>query len=219
MGSANMLAHLTEGGLLGFTSSSEVYGEPLVSPQPESYRGSVDCTGPRSSYDESKRCAEAMLFEASRVYGHRIKVVRLFNVYGPRTSDSDGRAISNFITQALRGKPIQIYGSGQHSRSWGYVDDIVEALERYFWRDGVDFCGPLNIGNTREVSVIDVAKYVQSVVPGTRIEFGPPVPQDPTNRCPDLSLIQALVPNWYCKIPYEEGVDRTLAWFKAKLRG
>lgn len=217
MGTANMLAHLKEGGLIGFTSSSEVYGDPLVSPQPETYRGSVDCTGPRSSYDEGKRCAEAMLFEASRVYGHRVKVVRLFNVYGPRTCDNDGRAVSNFIARALCDKPIIIYGSGQNSRSWGYVDDIVEALERYFWKDGIEFCGPLNIGNSREVSVIDVAKYVQSLVPGSRIEFGPAVPQDPTNRCPDLTLIQQLMPDWHCRISYEEGVARTFAWFKAAL--
>ena len=160
VGTLRLLDLLRPGGLFAFTSTSEVYGDPLVSPQPESYRGSVDCTGPRSSYDESKRCAEAMLFEAKRVHGVRVKIVRLFNVFGPRTRPDDGRAVSNFITQALRGEPLTIFGDGLQSRSWGYVDDIVDALERFFWLDRSDFAGPLNIGNDREVSVLDVARHI-----------------------------------------------------------
>ena len=162
LGAMNMLKALSPGGLFCYTSTSEVYGDPLVSPQPESYRGSVDCTGPRSAYDEGKRCVEAMLFQALRVHQVRIKVVRLFNVFGPRTRPDDGRAVSNFITQALRGEPLTIFGDGQQTRSWGYVDDIVDGLERFFWLDGSDYPGPLNIGNDREIPVVDVARYIIS---------------------------------------------------------
>ena len=208
---------LTPDGTFSYTSTSEVYGDPVVTPQPETYRGLVDCTGPRSSYDESKRCTEAFLFECRRVHGMKVKVVRLFNVYGPRTQPDDGRAVSNFLCQALLGQPITIYGTGLQSRSWGYIDDILDALERYWWLDGIDFAGPLNVGNNREISVLDVAKYVRTLVPGSRIEFGPPVPQDPTNRCPDLTLINRVLPGWTCRVPYEEGIQRTLDWFAAEL--
>lgn len=219
MGAARLLRHLKPGGLIGFTSTSEVYGDPLVTPQPESYRGSVDCTGPRSSYDESKRCVEAMLFEARRTENVRIKVARLFNVYGPRTRPDDGRAVSNFITQALRGSPITVHGNGANSRSWGYVDDIVDALELYFWKAGTNYPGPLNIGNDREVAVLEVARHVARLVSGATIVHTPPVPQDPTNRRPDLALIRRLLPGWACAVPYEEGIERTLAWFARELAG
>lgn len=209
---------LKPGGRFCYTSTSEVYGDPLVSPQPESYRGSVDCTGPRASYDESKRCTEALLFECNRVYGMDIRVTRLFNVYGPRTRADDGRAVSNFISQALLGRPITIYGDGKQSRSWGYVDDVVEGLSRLFWRDKFDYIGAVNIGNDREIPVIEVAEYVATLVPGTRIEFHPPVPQDPTNRRPDLTLANRLLPGWTCHTPYEEGVRLTMDWFREKLR-
>lgn len=218
VGTLNLLDHLAEGGVFCFTSTSEVYGDPIVSPQPETYRGSVDCTGPRSSYDESKRCVEAILFEARRVYGTRIKVVRLFNVFGPRTRPDDGRAVSNFITQALRGEPITVFGDGLQSRSWGYIDDIVEALERYFWLDGVDHPGPLNIGNDREVSVIEVAQLINRMFPRSQIRFDPPVPQDPSNRRPDLDRCNRLIPGWRCKVSYEEGVIRTVEWFTRELQ-
>jgi UDP-glucose 4-epimerase/UDP-glucuronate decarboxylase len=217
VGAMNLLEQLAPAGLFCYTSTSEVYGDPLVSPQPESYRGSVDCTGPRSSYDESKRCTEAMLFESRRVHGTRIKVARLFNVFGPRTRPDDGRAISNFIVQALRGENITIYGDGLQSRSWGYVDDIVDALERYFWLDGSDYAGPLNIGNDREIAVVDVARYIQNKFERSELTFLPPVPQDPTNRRPDLELCKKIVPDWACKVPYEEGVDLTLSWFRQRL--
>ncbi len=200
-----------------YASTSEVYGDPLVTPQPESYRGSVDCTGPRSSYDKSKRCTEAFLFECNRVHGMDVRVTRLFNVYGPRTRPDDGRAVSNFITQALTGRPITIYGDGNQTRSWGFVDDIVEGLARLFWRDRFDYVGPVNIGNAREVSVIEVANYVAGLVPGTRIEFHPPVPHDPTNRCPDLTLAKHLLPGWICRTEYEEGIALTLDWFERQL--
>lgn len=148
-GALNLLTLLKPGGRFCFASTSEVYGDPLVSPQPESYRGSVDCTGPRASYDESKRCTEALLFEQQRVGGLDIRVVRIFNTYGPRTRIDDGRAVSNFAIQALTTGVLTVYGDGSQSRSWGYVDDTVEGLERYFWRDGISHRGPLNIGNDR----------------------------------------------------------------------
>src|SRR3984893_18151090 len=124
-GALNLLELLKPKGRISFASTSEVYGDPLVSPQPESYRGSVDCTGPRSSYDESKRCTEALLFESQRVHGLDVRVVRLFNVYGPRTRSDDGRAVSNFIGQALTGGVLTVHGDGLQTRSWGYVDDII----------------------------------------------------------------------------------------------
>lgn len=217
VGAMRLLDLLTPGGQIAYTSTSEVYGEPLVSPQPETYRGFVDCTGPRASYDESKRCTEALLFEARRTMGVRVKVVRLFNVFGPRTRVDDGRAVSNFVTQALRGMPITVYGDGLQSRSWGFIDDIVEALARYFWRDGVDYPGPMNIGNDREIAVVDVARYIQRHFPHCEIVHLPPAPQDPTNRRPDLSVADRVIPGWTCTVPYEEGVDRTIAWFAKRL--
>jgi nucleoside-diphosphate-sugar epimerase len=217
VGALNLLTLLKPGGTIGYTSTSEVYGDPVITPQPETYRGSVDCTGPRSSYDESKRCVEAMLFEAHRVHGTRVKVVRLFNVYGPRTRPDDGRAVSNFITQALQGKPITVYGDGSQTRSWGHIDDIVEALERYFWRDGTDYPGPLNIGNDREISVIEVAEFIQSHFPKSPIVHLPPVVQDPTNRRPDLTLCNKILPGWACAIPYEEGVMLSTEWFRKEV--
>ena len=219
VGALNLLDLLKPGGLIAFTSSSEVYGDPLVSPQPETYRGYVDCTGPRSSYDESKRCVESLLFEARRVHGVRVKVVRLFNVFGPRTRVDDGRAVSNFITQGLRGLPITVYGDGSQTRSWTYIDDVIDALGRFFWSDGSEFAGPLNIGTDREVPVIEVAKYVQRCIPGSRLEFQPPPPQDPTNRRPDLRLARQMLPGWSADVTYEQGVERTIDWFRRRLAG
>jgi len=217
LGAMRLLELLAPDGRFAFTSTSEVYGDPLVSPQPESYRGSVDCTGPRSSYDESKRCTESLLFETRRTKALDLRVVRLFNVYGPRTRSDDGRAVSNFITQALSGKPLTVFGNGQQSRSWGYIDDIVDALERYFWRDLVEYPGPLNIGNDREIPVIEVATYISRMFGGLPIRYLDPVPQDPTNRRPDLTVARRILPGWDCKVPYEEGVQLTVEWFRKQL--
>jgi nucleoside-diphosphate-sugar epimerase len=217
LGAIRLVDLLAPGGQIAFTSTSEVYGDPLVSPQPETYRGSVDCTGPRAAYDESKRCAEAVLFEARRASNVRVKVARLYNVFGPRTRADDGRAVSNFVSQALRGLPITVYGDGSQTRSWGYIDDIVEALARYFWRDGVDYPGPLNIGNDREIPVLEVARFVQGCFPRSEIVHLPPAPQDPVSRRPDLRLAQRVIPGWSCRVPYEEGVERTIDWFRAEL--
>lgn len=212
-GALRLLDLLKKGGRFSFMSTSEVYGDPKVTPQPESYRGSVDCTGPRSSYDESKRVTESLLFEERRLQSLDLRVTRLFNVYGPRTRTDDGRAVSNFISQAINGEPITVYGDGSQTRSWGYVDDIVEGLARFFWLDPVDYAGPLNLGNDREIPVLEVAEYVSKLVGGREIIHMPSPPQDPTNRCPDLTLARKTLPGWECKVPYEEGVRKTLEWF------
>ena len=218
LGALNMIEMLAPGGTFSFASTSEAYGDPLISPQPETYRGSVDCTGPRSSYDESKRCTESLLFECNRTRGMDIRVVRLFNVFGPRTRPDDGRAVSTFLSQAITGEDLTIYGDGMQSRSWGYVDDIVDALERYFWLDNISYVGPLNVGNDREIPVLEVAQYVARLVPGTEIRFCPPIPQDPTNRRPDLTLCRKILPGWEAKVSYEEGVERTLNWFREQVQ-
>ena len=219
VGALRLLDVLEEHGKFCYTSTSEVYGEPLVSPQPESYRGSVDCTGPRSSYDEAKRVTEALLFETRRTRGLELRVTRLFNVYGPRTRPDDGRAVSNFIAQALNGGPITVLGDGKQSRSWGYASDIIEGMSRFFWRDPIAYDGPLNIGNDREISVLEVAEYVAGLVGGCPISFGDPMPQDPTNRCPDLTIARQVLPGWTCHVPYEEGVRLTLEWMREELAG
>ncbi|MER8437891.1 NAD-dependent epimerase/dehydratase family protein [Mesorhizobium sp. M1312] len=215
IGAMRLLKLLKKGGRICFASSSEVYGNPLVNPLPETYQGSVDCTGPRSSYDEGKRCTEALLFESNRVRGVDVRVARIFNVYGPRTRADDGRAVSNFIANALAGKPIVVHGDGLQTRSWGYVDDIVDGLERLFWLENFNHVGAVNVGNDREISVLEIAKYVAGLIPGTTIVHGELAPQDPTNRRPDLTLCRRILPGWSCKVPYEEGLVRTLRWFKA----
>jgi UDP-glucose 4-epimerase/UDP-glucuronate decarboxylase len=217
VGAFRLLEVLKENGKFCYTSTSEVYGEPLISPQPESYRGSVDCTGPRSSYDEAKRVTESLLFETRRTRGLELRVTRLFNVYGPRTRPDDGRAVSNFIAQALTGSAITILGDGTQSRSWGYSSDIIEGMSRYFWRDRITYDGPLNIGNDREISVLEVAEYVAGLVGGCPITFDDPMPQDPTNRCPDLTIARKVLPGWTCHVPYEEGVRLTLEWMREEL--
>ncbi len=218
VGAMRLLDLLVPGGRFAYTSTSEVYGESHMSPQPEHYRGSVDCTGPRSSYDEGKRCTEALLFETRRTRGIDLRVVRLFNVYGPHTRPDDGRAVSNFLAQALAGKPLTIYGDGLQSRSWGYIDDILDALERFFWLDAVQSAGPLNIGNDRAISVLEIAQYISALFGGLPIQHLDPVPQDPSIRCPDLTLARQLLPGWACAVQYEEGIRRTAAWFRARAR-
>jgi nucleoside-diphosphate-sugar epimerase len=218
LGALRLLDILKPGGKFAFASTSEVYGDPRVSPQPESYVGMVDCTGPRSSYDESKRCTEALLFETRRTKGLDLRIVRLFNVYGPRTRSDDGRAVSNFITQALAGKPLTVFGDGSQTRSWGYINDIIDGLERYFWLDSIEYPGPLNIGNDREVPVGEVAQYISNLVGGrTIVNHAIPI-NDPTNRRPDLTLARKILPGWECAVPYEEGIKRTMEWFREALQ-
>jgi nucleoside-diphosphate-sugar epimerase len=214
LGTLRLLDLLQPGGVICFPSTSEAYGDPLVTLQPESYRRSDHCTGPRSSYDESKWCAEAILLEVRRVQGIRTKVARLFNVFGHRTRSDDGRAVSNFISQALRGEPSTVYGHGLQTQSWGYVDDIVDGLTRFFWLQPSDYPGSLNLGNDREVSVINVARYVQSRFPKNSIIHSPPVLPGPTSRRPDLTITRCEPASWSCEVSYEEGVDSAIAWFQ-----
>lgn len=215
-GALLLLDRLAPGGRICFTSTSEIYGDPLVSPQRENDVGRTDPTGPRAAYVEAKRCTEALLLQGAATRGIEVRVARLFNSYGPRMHAADGRAIPNFIAAALADQPIQVYGDGLQSRSWGYIDDVVEALARFFWRDTHGFAGPLNIGNPIEVQVIDVARHVASLVEGARIAHGPALPDDPLRRCPDLALCQRILPGWRATIDYREGIAKTLAWVRAQ---
>jgi UDP-glucuronate decarboxylase len=194
-------------------STSEVYGDPLVHPQVESYWGNVNCFGIRSCYDEGKRIAETLLLEYARKYGVEIKVVRIFNTYGPRMRPDDGRIVSNFIVQALRGERLTVYGDGSQTRSFCYVDDLVEALLRMMTSDKT-FVGPVNIGNPGEFTVLEAARLIISET-GSSSEIGyKPLPSDdPAKRKPDIDLARAKL-GWEPKIGFEEGIRRTIEYFK-----
>ncbi|MSQ90368.1 MAG: SDR family oxidoreductase [Phycisphaerales bacterium] len=195
-------------------STSEVYGDPDVHPQPESYRGNVNPIGPRACYDEGKRAAESLMFDYHRLHQTRIKVVRIFNTYGPRMHPFDGRVVSNFIRQALAGEAITIYGDGSQSRSFCFVDDLIDGLVRAM-ETGDDFTGPVNIGNEQEFTILDLAQKVVRMVGGaSRIEMSRPLPQDdPKQRCPDIMLARREL-KWAPTIELEAGLRRTIDWFK-----
>lgn len=214
-GALGLLDRLVPGGRFCFTSTSEIYGDPDISPQPESYRGRSDPVGPRSSYVEAKRCTEALLVHAGTARGIDIRIARLFNSYGPRMRADDGRAIPMFIAQALAGRPITVHGDGQQCRSWGYVDDIAGGLARFFWIDDHRYGGPVNIGNDHEVAVIDIARHVAAQVYGVEIAFVPALLDDPRHRRPDLTLCRRLLPGWSADTSYREGIVATLAWMRA----
>lgn len=212
---AELLQH---GGRLCFTSTSEVYGDPLVSPLPESYRGHVDCTGPRSSYDESKRCTESFLHEIRRTQGVDIRCARIFNAYGPRTQPDDGRCVSNFITRALQGQPIQVMGDGLQTRCFTYVDCVVEGLMTYWDLEGAGVPTTMNIGLDRETTVLEIAQHVSSQL-GVPIEHVAEAPQDPRQRRPDLGQARLWMPGWQPdRVPYEEGIARTTDHFRSIVR-
>jgi UDP-glucuronate decarboxylase len=194
-------------------STSEVYGDPAVHPQTEDYWGHVNPIGPRSCYDEGKRCAETLFFDYNRQLGITIKVARIFNTYGPRMHPNDGRVVSNFIVHALEGRPITVYGDGAQTRSFCYVDDTVDALVRLM--DTPDeVTGPVNIGNPVEVSVRDLAAKVaeRTGVPLV-VEHRDLPADDPKQRQPDISRARALL-NWEPKFPLDQGLDRTIAYFR-----
>ena len=198
-------------------STSEVYGDPEVHPQPEDYRGSVNPLGPRACYDEGKRCAETLFFDYRRQHNVRIKVARIFNTYGPRMHPNDGRVVSNFIVQSLQGQPVTIYGEGTQTRSFCFVDDLVDGLLRLM--DTPDeVTGPVNLGNPHEITVRELAERVIALC-GDKAELEKrPLPQDdPTRRCPDISLAKRLL-GWEPKVPLEEGLRRTVAYFDERLR-
>jgi UDP-glucuronate decarboxylase len=198
-------------------STSEVYGDPEVHPQPESYWGRVNPSGIRSCYDEGKRCAETLFFDYWRQHNLRIKVVRIFNTYGPRMHPNDGRVVSNFIVQALRGNNISIYGDGSQTRSFCYVDDLIAAMTSAMdTSDG--FTGPVNIGNPSEFTMLELAEMVLRLTQSkSAITFSPLPQDDPKQRKPDITLAQNSL-NWRPKVGLEDGLRETISYFKFKLR-
>jgi UDP-glucuronate decarboxylase len=198
-------------------STSEVYGDPTVHPQPESYLGNVNPLGPRACYDEGKRCAETLFFDYHRQHGVPIRVARIFNTYGPRMQPSDGRVVSNFIVQALRGEPITVYGDGRQTRSFCFVDDLIDGLLRLMAADD-DVTGPINLGNPHEVQVLELAERIAGMTGSkSRIEFEPMPADDPRQRQPDISAARRLL-DWEPKVSLEEGLGKTIAYFQERLR-
>ena len=197
-------------------STSEVYGDPEIHPQVESYWGRVNPIGPRSCYDEGKRCAETLFFDYQRQLNLEIKVMRIFNTYGPRMHPNDGRVVSNFIVQALKGEPITIYGDGSQTRSFCYVDDLIDGMVRLM-ESPPDFVGPVNIGNPGEFSILELAELIQETV-GTKvnIQFLPLPQDDPRQRKPDISLARAKL-GWEPKISLKDGLKETVAYFRKTL--
>jgi UDP-glucuronate decarboxylase len=196
------------------TSTSEVYGDPEVHPQPESYRGNVNPIGPRACYDEGKRAAETLMFDYHRQHGVQIKVVRIFNTYGPGMHPFDGRVVSNFIRQALAGEDITLYGDGSQTRSFCYVDDMIDALITMMEsREG--FTGPVNVGNPDEFTVLELArKVVKAAESRSGVVTGRPLPaDDPAKRKPDITLARKEL-GWQPRIPLDEGLCKTVEWFR-----
>jgi UDP-glucuronate decarboxylase len=217
MGAINVLglAKRTKARVLQ-ASTSEVYGDPAVHPQPESYWGNVNPIGTRSCYDEGKRCAETLFFDYWRQHGVPIKVVRIFNTYGPRMHPNDGRVVSNFIVQALRGEDITIYGNGSQTRSFCYVDDLIEGFVRMM-ASPTEFVGPVNLGNPGEFSMIELAESVLRLTgSSSRLVFRPLPSDDPRQRQPDIALAKGQL-GWEPQIPLDEGLRLTIAYFKKML--
>jgi UDP-glucuronate decarboxylase len=197
-------------------STSEIYGDPTVHPQPESYWGNVNTIGPRSCYDEGKRCAETLFFDYERQHKLRIKVARIFNTYGPRTHPNDGRVVSSFIVQALLNREITVFGQGQQTRSFCYVDDLIEGFVRFM--DSADqVTGPINLGNPGEFTILELAKLVIDLTGSrSRIVYRPLPEDDPKQRRPDISRAQMEL-DWAPKIPLREGLQKTVPYFEALL--
>jgi dTDP-glucose 4,6-dehydratase len=203
-----------KGATFFLASTSEVYGDPEVNPQPESYWGNVNPIGIRGVYDEAKRFAEAMSMAYHRKHGIAVKIVRFFNTHGPRMRMDDGRAVPEFITAALQGKPLVVHGDGSQTRSLGYVDDIIEGVVRLAFSEHI---GPMNIGNPEEVSVLEIAKRIVEITGSSSpIEFAPRPPDDPSVRRPDITLARTVL-GWEPAIGLEEGLRRTSDWFREEL--
>lgn len=195
-----------------FTSTSEIYGDPEMHPQIESYRGNINPIGPRSCYGEGKRIAESLFFDYHRQYGVKIKVARLFNVYGPEMHSRDGRVIANFVSQALNGDDITIYGSGKQTRSFCYIDDSVEGLMRLMESD--DFTGPVNIGNPEEIAILEVAKMIIRLTESTSELVYRNLPfDDERRRCPSIELAKKVLA-WEPKVQLEDGIRKTIATYR-----
>jgi len=198
-------------------STSEVYGDPKVHPQAEDYWGHVNPIGMRSCYDEGKRCAETLFFDYLRQHKLRIKVARIFNTYGPRMHPNDGRVVSNFIMQALKGEPITVYGEGIQTRSFCYVDDLVESLVRLMATSD-DFTGPVNVGNPKEFSIRELAERVVALTGSrSKLVFKPLPSDDPMQRQPDITVAHRVL-EWQPKVELEEGLRKTVAYFQTLMR-
>ena len=198
-------------------STSEVYGDPNIHPQTEDYWGNVNPIGPRACYDEGKRCAETLFFDYLRQHKLAIKVMRIFNTYGPRMHPNDGRVVSNFIIQALRGQPITVYGSGTQTRAFCYVDDTVEAAMKFMSTDS-SVTGPINVGNPAEMSIVELArKIIQMVGSSSEIVFHPASQDDPKQRRPDISLAKAALA-WTPNMALADGLTKTIAYFRNQLQ-
>ena len=218
-GAINMLGLAKRIGAKIFqASTSEVYGDPTVHPQTEDYRGNVNPLGPRACYDEGKRCAETLFFDYHRQSKVRIKVARIFNTYGPRMHPNDGRVVSNFIVQALRGEDITIYGDGMQTRSFCYVDDLIDGWLRLMDHTDDDFTGPVNIGNPNEMPVRALAEKIVKTIGGkSKLVFRPLPVDDPMQRCPDIKLAREKLA-WEPKVEIDEGLARTIAYFDETLK-
>jgi UDP-glucuronate decarboxylase len=216
-GAINMLGLAKRVGAKIFqASTSEVYGNPLVHPQTEDYNGNVSTIGPRACYDEGKRCAETLFFDYHRQYNLNIKVVRIFNTYGPRMSANDGRVVSNFIVQALNGQPITIYGDGSQTRSFCYVDDLIDGFIKFMDTDNA-VIGPMNLGNPGEFTIKELAEMVVKMTGSKSEIIYKPLPQDdPLQRKPDISFAQKTL-NWQPKIQLEKGLEKTIGYFRDEL--
>ncbi len=218
LGAINMLDLAKKhGATILQTSTSEIYGEPLVHPQAEDYRGNVNPIGIRACYDEGKRCAESLFFDYHRHEDVDIKVVRIFNTYGPKMDPQDGRVVSNFICQALRGEAITIYGDGSQTRSFCYVDDLIEAMVRMM-NSGKNFTGPVNTGNPGEFTIKELADLIVEKVGGNSSVVYKPLPSDdPTQRRPDISLAKERL-DWEPRVELSEGLDKAIAYFKSEIQ-
>ena len=212
LGTYNMLGLARRvGARILLASTSEVYGDPEVHPQPENYRGNVNSLGPRSCYDEGKRIAETLCFDYNRMHGTEIRIIRIFNTYGPRMMPDDGRVISNFIVQALRGENLTLYGNGSQTRSFCYVDDLIEGMILHMNSKEM---GPFNVGNPREFSIKELAEIIREKI-NPNLEFiNKPLPlDDPVQRQPVIDLARNKL-GWEPKIELEDGIDKTIHWFK-----
>ena len=212
LGTLNMLKLAQKtGAKLLFASTSEIYGDPKINPQPENYFGNVNPNGIRSCYDEGKRISETLCSDFQRIYNLDIKIVRIFNTYGPRMLANDGRVISNFIIQALQNKPLTIYGNGNQTRSFCYVDDMIDAILKIMTSQ---VNGPINIGHSLEVSIKELAEIIKNRI-NPRLEFiYKPLPSDdPLKRNPDLEKVEKII-NWFPNTSLEDGIAKTILWFK-----
>jgi UDP-glucuronate decarboxylase len=198
-------------------STSEVYGNPTIHPQPETYWGNVNTTGPRACYDEGKRCAETLFFDYYRQHKLDIKVARIFNTYGPRMHPNDGRVVSNFILQALRGEDITVYGDGVQTRSFCYIDDMIEGIYRFMSLTN-GFIGPVNLGNPSEVTILDLAKIIIDLSgSGSKIVFKKLPQDDPERRMPDISLAKSKL-GWKPQVDLKTGLMKTIEYFEGLMR-